>query len=546
VLGAKAGKNLVYILSPIFLAGAKQGSFFSLLHYSITPILQIQLTSAFDKKADNCILPTAVIYTPCGLWFVTILNIEPPKNEETMRILVLDTPDGHLQPLIDAFESATRQSDSIEQVTSMDQIMKKLTAGLPWDLVVLDYELGDGQIGSKRILTEIRNSRPDMPILVVADHGDVNIASQAIQAGASDFLVRTGDLTNRVTTLLKKIRPHLNLLNHNRILREQNMILQAATSDRYRIIGESTQMLAVIEKVRRVASIPRPVLIFGERGTGKELIARAIHTASGDADRPMVVINCAAFTDSLLETELFGHERGAFTGADTQVYGKFEVAGTGTLFLDEIANMSLSFQRKILRVVEYGTFTRVGGSSEIQVNTRIVAATNSDLKQLITDGKFLHDLYDRLSFEVIEVPPLRQREGDIPILARHFLNEFMKEIPSLSGKHLSKAALNLLSKYKFPGNIRELKNIIERSAYRDSTNEITPEDLGMLPEKQPGIKGKTFYEKIEIFQKRLIADALADAGGNQARAARAIGLSYHQFRYFLKKYGGPQTMRVPG
>ena len=162
----------------------------------------------------------------------SVQNIEPPKKEKTMRILVLDTPEGHLQPLIDAFESATRQSDNIEQVTSMDQIMNKLTAGLPWDLLVLDYELGDGQIGSKRILSEIRNSRPDMPILVVADHGDVNIASQAIQDGASDFLVRTGDLTNRVTTLLKKIRPHLNLLNHNRILREQNMILQAATSDR--------------------------------------------------------------------------------------------------------------------------------------------------------------------------------------------------------------------------------------------------------------------------------------------------------------------------
>jgi len=463
-----------------------------------------------------------------------------------MRIIVLDTPDGHLQPLIDAFESATRPSDMVEQVTSVDRIMKKLTAGLPWDLLVLDFELGDGQTGGERILTDIRNLRPDMPIVAVADHGDVDIASRAIQAGASDFLVRTGNLANRVATLLKKIRPHLNLLDHNRMLREQNMILQAATSDRYRIIGESIQMLEVIDKVRRVAAIPRPVLIIGERGTGKELIARAIHTASGEPDRPMVVINCAAYTDSLLETELFGHERGAFTGADTQVYGKFEVAGTGTLFLDEIGNMSLSFQRKILRVVEYGTFTRVGGSSEIQVSTRIVAATNSDLNQLITEGKFLHDLYDRLSFEVIEVPPLRQREGDIPILARHFLNEFMKEIPSLSGKHLSRAALNLLNKYKFPGNIRELKNIIERSAYRDTTNEITPEDLGMLPEKQPEIQGKTFYEKVEIFQKRLISDALADTGGNQARAARTIGLSYHQFRYFLKKYGGVQTLGAAG
>jgi len=463
-----------------------------------------------------------------------------------MRIIVLDTPSGHLQPLIDAFDSATRQGDMVEQVTSVDRIMKKLTSGLPWDLLVLDFALGDGQTSGERILPNIRNLRPDIPIVLVADHGDVNIASRAIQAGASDFLVRTGDLANRVATLLKKIRPHLDLLNHNRMLREQNMILQAATSDRYRIIGESIQMLEVIDKVRRVAAIPRPVLIIGERGTGKELIARAIHTASGEPDRPMVVINCAAFTDSLLETELFGHERGAFTGADTQVYGKFEVAGTGTLFLDEIGNMSLSFQRKILRVVEYGTFTRVGGSSEIQVNTRMVAATNSDLNQLITEGKFLHDLYDRLSFEVIEVPPLRQREGDIPILARHFLNEFMKEIPSLSGKHLSQAALNLLNKYKFPGNIRELKNIIERSAYRDTTNEITPEDLGMLPEKQPQIQGQTFYEKVEAFQKRLISDALADTGGNQAQAARAIGLSYHQFRYFLKKYGGPQNVAAAG
>ena len=278
-----------------------------------------------------------------------------------MRIIVLDTPDGHLQPLVEAFETATRQGDRVEQVTSLDRLVKKLTAGLPWDLLVLDYELGDGQAEGKRILSEIRKLRPDMPIAVVADHGDVNIASRAIQAGASDFMVRAGDLANRVATLLKKIRPHLNLLKHNRMLREQNMILQAASGERYRIIGESAQILEVIDKVRRVAAIPRPVLIIGERGTGKELVARAIHAASGEPDRPMVVINCAAFTDSLLETELFGHERGAFTGADAQVYGKFEVAGTGTLFLDEIGNMSLSFQRKILRVVEYGTFTRVGG-----------------------------------------------------------------------------------------------------------------------------------------------------------------------------------------
>jgi DNA-binding NtrC family response regulator len=396
-------------------------------------------------------------------------SIPKSKEGETMRILVLDTPLRDLQPLAEAFEKAIGEKDKIEQVRSAQRMIDKLTSGLPWDLAVLDYHLGDGQKGGQQILSDIRNLRPEMPIVVVADHGDVNIASQAIQEGANDFLVRTGELNGRVRTLLKKIRPHLNLLDHNRLLREQNMILQAAASDQYRIMGESPQMLEINERVHRVASIPRPVLIVGERGTGKELVARAIHAASGDTARPMVVINCAAFTDSLLETELFGHERGAFTGADARAHGKFEVASGGTLFLDEIGNMSLSFQQKILRVVEYGTFTRVGGSSEIRVNTRIISATNADLTKLITGGKFLHDLYDRLSFEIIEVPPLRQRQGEIPMLARHFLNEFMKEIPSLSGKRLSKSALDVLIKYNFPGNVRELKNIIERAAYRDTT-----------------------------------------------------------------------------
>jgi DNA-binding NtrC family response regulator len=459
-----------------------------------------------------------------------------------MRILVLDTPDRHLKLLLKAFKTTMTKRDTVKKVDSADLMLETLTSGLPWDLVVLDYILGDGQISGDQMLIEIRKLRPEMPIVVVADHGDVDIASQAIQDGANDFLVRSGELTDRVRTVLKKLRPHLNLINNNRILREQNMILQAATTDRYRIIGESPQIHAVITKAHRVATIPRPVLIVGERGTGKELIARVIHEASGDPGRPMVVINCAAFTDNLLETELFGHERGAFTGAHTQAYGKFEVAAGGTLFLDEIGNMSLSFQQKILRVVEYGTFTRVGGINEIQVETRIVAATNADLNQLITEGKFLHDLYDRLSFEVIDVPPLKQRNGDIPMLARHFLNLFMKEIPSLRGKHLSKAALDVLEKYAFPGNVRELKNIIERSAYRDTTNEITPEDLGMLPAEQPAAKGNTFYEKIEAFKKSLIVDALAQAGGNQAKAARAVGLSYHQYRYFLKKFGGPAAV----
>ncbi len=264
--------------------------------------------------------------------------------------------------------------------------------------------------------------------------------------------------------------------------------------------------------------------------------ARAIHGASGRASKPLVVINCAALSDSLLESELFGHEKGAFTGADSVAHGKFEIANGGTLFLDEVGNMSLPFQRKILRVVEYGTFTRVGGTREIQTDTRVIAATNSDLKEKILAGEFLQDLYDRLAFEIIPVPPLREREGDVEILARHFLSQFMREIPALGGKRLYRNAIDVLRSHEFPGNVRELRNIIERAAYRDTTNEITAEDIGMLPETEPGTVGGDFAQKVEAFRRRLTMDALEEASGNQAKAARALGLTYHKFRYYYRKY----------
>jgi transcriptional regulator with GAF, ATPase, and Fis domain len=298
----------------------------------------------------------------------------------------------------------------------------------------------------------------------------------------------------------------------------------------------------VLEQVRRVAAIPRPVLIIGERGTGKELVARAIHEASDRAAKPLVTVNCAAFVDTLLESELFGHEKGAFTGADTIALGKFELAHGGTLFLDEIGHMSLPFQQKILRVVEYGMFTRVGGRKELQVDVRIIAATNCDLKQKMLAGDFLRDLYDRLTFEIIRMPPLRQREGDVELLARHFLHQFMSEIPALRGKTMSSEALGILQEYPFPGNVRELKNIIERAAYRDTTNEINPEDIGLLShtEAAPAECGG-FDEKVEAYKKRLILDALGEASGNQAKAARLVGLSYHQYRYYYRKYAPPQA-----
>ena len=458
-----------------------------------------------------------------------------------MRVLILDTPDGDLQRLGEAVEAAGEGACEVERTFSADRLLGRLRSQPPWDLMIVDAALGDGRQDGTEILPAIRRENPEAYIIAVAERGDVAGAARAVQAGANDFLVRSGQLAERVATLLDKARSHLALVTRNRLLREQNMLLREASASRYRIVGESPQILAVLERIQRVAQIPRPVLITGERGTGKELVARAIHAAGGDGGRPMIVVNCAAFPDTLLETELFGHETGAFTGADGLVHGKFELAAGGTLFLDEIGNMSLPFQRKILRVVEYGTFTRVGGSTEIQVATRIIAATNVDIEQRMEEGGFLRDLYDRLSFEVIDVPPLRMRAGDIELLARRFLDQFMREIPSLRGKRLSRSALDVLCAYRFPGNVRELKNIIERAAYRDTTNEITPVDLGMLPEAHLQEQGKGFHERVEALKRRLVLASLAAAGGNQAQAARDVGLPYHQFRYYVKKFGKVQT-----
>ncbi|MDJ0847185.1 MAG: sigma 54-interacting transcriptional regulator [Myxococcota bacterium] len=315
---------------------------------------------------------------------------------------------------------------------------------------------------------------------------------------------------------------------------------------RARILGESRQMQQLIDQIERVARIPRPLLIVGERGTGKELVARAIHYASGRPSGRMVTVNCAALGDTLLESELFGHERGAFTGAQRPRRGRFERADGGTLFLDEIGNMPLPFQRKILRVVEYGTFTPVGGEKERKTSARIVAATNADLRGKIERGEFLGDLYDRLAFEVIEVPPLRERPGDVETLAHRFLEHFAEEIPAFRGKRLAESALEQLRSYPFPGNVRELKNLIERAAYRDTTNEITPEDIGLLAADVPVAQGGGFTEQVARFSRRLLERALAESGGNRAEAARRLGLSYDQFRHHHRKHFGSEARSQRG
>lgn len=324
------------------------------------------------------------------------------------------------------------------------------------------------------------------------------------------------------------------------------------------LIGSAPAFLELVEQVSRVAPLDRPVLVIGERGTGKELIAARLHYLSGRWQQPLVKVNCAALAETLLETELFGHEAGAFTGAVRRRIGRFELANGGSLFLDEIAEASLTVQEKILRVSEYGEFERVGSSATQSVDVRLIAATNADLPALAESGRFRHDLLDRLAFDVLTVPPLRARREDILLLADHFGRAMAAELgwPAFPG--FAAAALERLLAYPWPGNVRELKNVVERALYRAPdpgrpVSEIVfdpfaspfrpaaappskAEPAGATPVPIEATGPHDFAAAVAGFERRLIEGALQATQFNQRAAARRLGLEYHQLRHLLKKH----------
>ena len=319
------------------------------------------------------------------------------------------------------------------------------------------------------------------------------------------------------------------------------------------LIGESPAFLEVLEHVSRVAPLNRPVLVIGERGTGKELIAARIHYLSGRWDYPFIKMNCAALAESLLETELFGHEAGSFTGAANRRLGRFELADKGSLFLDELSSTSSGVQEKILRVIEYGEFERVGGSETIRTNVRIIGATNEDLPALADKGKFRADLLDRLAFDVITLPPLRERPGDIMTLANHFAVKMAGELGQDVFNGFSEKTRKDLSVYAWPGNIRELKNVVERAVYtcQDHSKPITeivfdPFESPWRPGEEP--TGETanlqnlqsepydFKREIQEEEKRRIKKAMELCRFNQKKTAEFLGMTYHQLRGYLRKY----------
>ena len=319
------------------------------------------------------------------------------------------------------------------------------------------------------------------------------------------------------------------------------------------LIGESPAFLEVLEHVSRVAPLNRPVLVIGERGTGKELIAARIHFLSGRWDHPFVKMNCAALAESLLETELFGHEAGSFTGAAKRRLGRFELANQGSLFLDELSSTSSGVQEKILRVIEYGEFERVGGSETIRTDVRIIGATNVDLPGLADEGKFRADLLDRLAFDVITLPPLRERPGDIMTLANHFAVKMAGELGKDVFNGFSEQARRELSSYAWPGNVRELKNVVERAVYTCQDDSKPIISIVFDPFESPWRPGThsasdkpetsvlpdepyDFKQEIQEEEKRRIKNAMELCRFNQKKTAEFLGMTYHQLRGYLRKY----------
>ena len=402
------------------------------------------------------------------------------------------------------------------------------------DLVLTDLRM-PGATGLD-LLDGLRRINPEVPVIVMTAFGTVTSAVDAMKRGAADYLTKPVDL-DELDVLVVRILELRALVAENRELRRQ-------LESRYRLAGLETSnrhMAEAINTAGRAAASRATILIRGESGTGKELLAKAIHYASPRGKGPLVAVNVAALPDTLIESELFGHERGAFTGADRERRGRFELADGGSLFLDEIGDLPKGAQVKLLRVLQEQAFERVGGTRTIRVDVRVIAATNRDLEAMVGSGEFREDLYYRLNVVAIEVPPLRDRREDIPMLVEQFVRRFAAEARS-PVTQVSREAMDLLLRHHYPGNVRELENLIHRAVVLARGPVISTSDLpiSMTELKSEGRSpAVAFVDRVAEFERALIVEALAKADGVQTHAARALGMSERHLRYKLKKYGLP-------
>ena len=446
-----------------------------------------------------------------------------------LSILIVEDGQSQREQLRDFLRS---EGHAVSEAENGEKALQSVLKG-HFDLILLDYKM-PGMDGLE-VLKEVKRINPEIDVIIITAYGTIETAVEAMKAGAFDYITKPVDL-DELVILVRRVTERRQLIQENKILRE-DLNRHGVTTDK--IIYKSQRMAELVNLAGRVASSRATVLIQGESGTGKELFARLIHQLSPRAHKSIVVVNCGALHEQLLESELFGHEKGAFTGATSRRIGRFEEADGGTVFLDEIGELSLSLQVKLLRFLQEREFQRLGSNVNISVDVRIISATNRDLESLVKAGRFREDLLYRLKVVTMTLPPLRERKEDLGALMDHFLKKFAAE-NNKNIRGISTEARDLLLKYDYPGNIRELINIMERAVVIARNDYISTEDLPFksatpLEEHAKKFSG-ALKESVDELERKLIMEALEKTNDNQTKAAEILGISERMLRYKLKKY----------
>jgi len=447
-----------------------------------------------------------------------------------LEILIVDDDLAHrvmLKKLIGGWGYQMFEADDGAQ--AIDEVRRR-----SFDLILMDIRMA--KVSGIEALEQIKQINPDIPVIIMTAYASVETAVSALKKGAYDYLTKPLDF-DELQIAVARATEYRRLKKENEDLKRR----LGERFDRQNIISQSPAMVRLLEMVEQVAPTQATVLIMGESGTGKEVIANAIHANSQRKESPFIKINCAALTETLLESELFGHEKGAFTGADKRREGKFVQADGGSIFLDEVSEMSQGMQVKLLRVLQERELTRVGGSDVIKVDVRVIAASNKDLRKEIREGRFREDLFYRLNVVALSVPPLRERPEDIPLLAQSFLKTFaQRNAKTLSG--FTPAALEKLMRYAWPGNVRELMNTVERAVVLSRSEWIDQGDLVFPMADQADSTGPVAFPQaagqlsLDEVERQSIMKALAACGGNKSEAARRLGITRKTLRKKLEKY----------
>ncbi|MBN2493715.1 MAG: sigma-54-dependent Fis family transcriptional regulator [Deltaproteobacteria bacterium] len=439
--------------------------------------------------------------------------------------------------------SATLRREGHDVLTARDgeEAIELLGAGKV-QVVVTDLKMP--KLDGLAVLRHVQQHMPQVPVIIITAHGTIDNAVEALKSGALDYITKPFDQSNLIQTIAKAIRTES--------LASRDVKRDGLAADRYRIIGQTERMQAIYDVIEKVADTPSTVLITGESGTGKELIAAALHYGSSRSERPFIKINCAAIPRELMESELFGYEQGAFTGAVSSKPGRFELADAGTLFLDEIAEIPVEMQVKLLRAIQESEFERVGGVHTIQVDVRLVVATNRELLEEVAQGRFREDLFYRLNVVPVSLPPLRERRDDIPLLVEHFLSKYNSRLKR-KVQGIEPDALNLLVNYRWPGNIRELENVIERCVLFTESASIMATDLPdeicqrsttapSAATMGPDTSMKDIVKQATAeLERDLIVKALAETDGNVTRAAKRLKISRKSLQNKMKDFGLRET-----